>query len=288
MRSDRSTTMRAERAALDRCDLFQPLSGSERAALFAHARPHKYAANESIFLMGSPGDDMVAVVSGTIRISVPSPDGKEIVLAILGPGEICGEIALLDGKERTADANAATECSVVVLERRDVLAFLAKYPDTWTKLIGVFCARMRAMDHQLSEFAMTPMPVRLAKALLRLANPGGHAHDGGALESIRLTRSGCDRFGRLGQYRCAHRAEGRRRQPSGTARSSKSARLVITIRRSEIRTQPLRCQTRRCLFTLSRVAPITLPSSRWVRRMDSRAPPSCAGPPGFANRSKAL
>jgi CRP/FNR family transcriptional regulator, cyclic AMP receptor protein len=180
--------MRAERAALDRCDLFQPLSGSERAALFAHARPHKYAANESIFLMGSPGDDMVAVVSGTIRISVPSPDGKEIVLAILGPGEICGEIALLDGKERTADANAATECGVVVLERRDVLAFLAKYPDTWTKLIGVFCARMRAMDHQLSEFAMTPMPVRLAKALLRLANPGGHAHDGGALESIRLTQ----------------------------------------------------------------------------------------------------
>ena len=180
--------MRAERAALDGRGLFQQLNNSERDALFMRARTHTYAADETIFLMGSPGDDMVAVVSGTIRISVPSPDGKEIVLAILGPGEICGEIALLDGKERTADANAATECSVVVLERRDVLAFLAKYPDTWTKLIGVFCARMRAMDHQLSEFAMTPMPVRLAKALLRLANPGGHAHDGGALESIRLTQ----------------------------------------------------------------------------------------------------
>jgi CRP-like cAMP-binding protein len=180
--------MRAERAALDRCGLFQPLSDSEREALFARARPHKYAANENIFLMGSPGDDMVAVVSGTIRISVPSPDGKEVVLAILGPGEICGEIALLDGKERTADANAATECSVVVLERRDVLAFLVKYPDAWTKLVNVFCARMRAVDHQMAEFAMAPLPVRLAKALLRLANPEGYAPDGRAIECIHLTQ----------------------------------------------------------------------------------------------------
>src|SRR5262249_57940778 len=97
-------------------------------ALLAAPRPQKYAAHESIFLMGSPGDSMVAVLGGTIRISVPSTDGKEIVLAILGPGEICGEIALLDGKERTADARAATDCSVVVLERRDVLAFFAQYP----------------------------------------------------------------------------------------------------------------------------------------------------------------
>src|ERR1043166_2490846 len=188
MRSDRSTTMRAERAALDRCDLFQPLSGSERAALFAHARPHKYAANESIFLMGSPGDDMVAVVSGTIRISVPSPDGKEIVLAILGPGEICGEIALLDGKERTADANAVTECSVVVLERRDVLAFLAKYPDAWAKLVNVLCGRMRTVDHQMAEFAMASLPARLAKTLLRLAISENHATDGRAIECIHLTQ----------------------------------------------------------------------------------------------------
>src|ERR1041385_7639718 len=188
MRSDRSTTMRAERAALDRCDLFQPLSGSERAALFAHARPHKYAANESIFLMGSPGDDMVAVVSGTIRISVPSPDGKEIVLAILGPGEICGEIALLDGKERTADARAATDCSVVVLERRDVLAFFTQYPDAWTKLIDVLCERLRTADQQMAEFALSPVPVRLAKALLRLATSEGQPVNGRPLERVHLTQ----------------------------------------------------------------------------------------------------
>jgi len=180
--------MGAGRAALDRCGLFQQLNNSERDALFMRARTRTYAADETIFLMGSPGDDMVAVVSGTIRISVPSADGKEITLAILGPGDICGEIALLDGKERTADANATTECSVVVLERRDVLAFLAKHPDAWAKLITVLCGRMRTVDHQMAEFAMASLPVRLAKALLRLAVPESRSADGGASECIHLTQ----------------------------------------------------------------------------------------------------
>jgi CRP/FNR family transcriptional regulator, cyclic AMP receptor protein len=180
--------MRTASAALGQSGLFQQLSDNERDALFARARTHRYAADENIFLMGSPGDDMLAVVSGTIRISMPSPDGKELVLAVLGPGEICGEIALLDGKERTADANAATDCSVVMLERREVLAFLAKHPGAWTKLVDVLCARMRTVDHQMAEFALAPLPMRLAKALLRLASPQGGAADGIAIESVHLTQ----------------------------------------------------------------------------------------------------
>jgi CRP/FNR family transcriptional regulator, cyclic AMP receptor protein len=176
------------RAVLAQCGLFRRLSDGEREALFARARTQKYAANESIFLMGSPGDRMVAVLSGTIRISVPSPDGKEIVLAILGPGEICGEIALLDGKERTADARAATDCSVVVLERRDVLAFFAQYPDAWSKLIDVLCERLRTADQQMAEFALSPVPVRLAKALLRLATSDGQALNGRPAERVHLTQ----------------------------------------------------------------------------------------------------
>ncbi len=176
------------RAVLAQCGLFRRLSEGEREALFARARTQRYAVNESIFLMGSPGDSMVAVLSGTIRISVPSPDGKEIVLAILGPGEICGEIALLDGKERTADARAATACTVVVLERRDVLAFFAQYPDAWSKLIDVLCDRLRTADQQMAEFALSPVPVRLAKALLRLATTDGQPINGRPLARVHLTQ----------------------------------------------------------------------------------------------------
>jgi CRP/FNR family transcriptional regulator, cyclic AMP receptor protein len=177
------------RAVLDKCGLFRRLSDGEREALFARARTQKYAASETIFLMGSPGDSMVAVLSGTIRISMPSADGKEIVLAILGPGEICGEIALLDGKERTADAKAATDCNVVVLERRDVLAFFGQFPDAWSKLIEVLCERLRAADEQMAEFALSPVPVRLAKALLRLATPDGQrTGNGRAVDRVHLTQ----------------------------------------------------------------------------------------------------
>jgi len=173
---------------LDQFSLFRRLSAVERAALLARARLQEYSAHETIFLMDSPGDSMVAVLSGTIRISVPSPDGKGVVLAILGPGEICGEIALLDGKERTADARAATDCSVVVLERRDVLSFFAQHPDAWVRLIEVLCERLRTADQQMAEFALLPVPTRLAKALLRLATPDGLGVNGHATARVHLTQ----------------------------------------------------------------------------------------------------
>jgi len=120
--------------------------------------------------MGSPGDSMMAVLSGSVRISVPSPDGKEIVLAILQPKEVFGEIALLDGKDRTADARAMTACSLAILERREVLAFLDRYPHVWSKLVEVLCSRLRNTDQHIAELALLELPARLAKALLRLAN----------------------------------------------------------------------------------------------------------------------
>jgi len=111
---------------------------------------------------------MMALLSGSIRISVPSPDGKEIVLAILQPGEIFGELALLDGKERSADANAITDVSCLVLDRRDVMSFLDRHPSAWAALVNVLCERMRRTDEQFAEVALMQVPTRLAKALVRL------------------------------------------------------------------------------------------------------------------------
>jgi len=104
-----------------------------------------------------------------------SAQGKEIVLAILQEDEVFGEIAMLDGKERTADAQAVTDCVLAVLERRDVLTFLEKNPGACLRLIEVFCHRMRLTDERIAEVAMLQLPARLAKALLRMefqAEPG--------------------------------------------------------------------------------------------------------------------
>jgi CRP/FNR family cyclic AMP-dependent transcriptional regulator len=155
---------------LGACGLFSGLSSEERRALVGRAKLRTISAGQTIFSMGSPGNSMMAVLSGSIRISIPSASGKEIVLAILQSGQVFGEIALLDGKERTADAKAMTDCHLAVLERPDVLALLERHPSAWLKVVEVLCERLRRTDQQISELALLQLPVRLAKTLLRLAD----------------------------------------------------------------------------------------------------------------------
>ncbi len=165
---DRNNLDEAHRL-LGKCILFRGLSSDERKDLVAKARIRNFSAGETIFLMGSTGDSMMAVLKGTIRISVPSPEGKEIVLAILQPDELLGEIALLDGKDRTADARAIGACSLAILERRAVLAFLERHPSGCLGLIEVLCGRLRQTDQQIAEIVFLDLPARLAKTLLRMA-----------------------------------------------------------------------------------------------------------------------
>jgi CRP/FNR family cyclic AMP-dependent transcriptional regulator len=163
------------RRLLEDCILFEGLSGDERSTLSASARVRSLAAGESIFAIGSPGDQMMAVLSGAVRITVPSKDGKELLLAIIQPGEVFGELAVLDGKERSADAAAESACTLAILERRDILAFLSRNPSAWLKIVGVLCQRLRRTDQVLAEVALLQLPVRLAKMMLRVSSNGSDA-----------------------------------------------------------------------------------------------------------------
>jgi CRP/FNR family transcriptional regulator, cyclic AMP receptor protein len=156
------------RRLLGNCVLFRGLVASGKDTLVARARLRRFAPGETIFLIGAPGDSMMAVLSGKVRISVPSPEGREIVLAILNDNEVFGEIAMLDGRERTADARAMTPCTIATLGRRDVLAYFERHPEAWQRLVEVLCARLRLTDQHIAEVALLQLPVRLAKALLRL------------------------------------------------------------------------------------------------------------------------
>ena len=167
-----------DRELLAMCSLFRALAADARAALIAHAHIRICATDESIFAMGSPGDSMVVVLSGRVRLSVASPDGREIVLAILVAGEIFGDIALLDGKERNADARAASQCRLAILGRRDVQSFFEQYPQAW----------LCQTDQQLTEMALLGLPARLAKALLRRAAMEPHPPNEDRSLQVRLTQ----------------------------------------------------------------------------------------------------
>ncbi|HEY6677224.1 MAG TPA: Crp/Fnr family transcriptional regulator [Terrimicrobium sp.] len=144
------------------------MSADERAAVVARGRIRTVNAGETIFAIGSPGDQMMALLRGTIRISVPSSEGKELLLAIIQPGEVFGELAVLDGKERSADAIAENPCTLAILDRHDILSFFERNPAAWPKLVKVLCQRLRHTDQVFAEVALLQLPARLAKSLLRL------------------------------------------------------------------------------------------------------------------------
>jgi CRP-like cAMP-binding protein len=162
------TPLTKARRLLENCVLFDSLSPDERAAISARARIRTYNAGETVFTIGSPGDQMMALLSGTIRISVPFSEGKELFLAIIDPGEIFGELAVFDGNERSADAIAENACMLAILGRDDILAFFQRNPSVWPKLVKVLAQRLRHTDQAFAEVALLQLPVRLAKTILRI------------------------------------------------------------------------------------------------------------------------
>src|SRR6202035_5015793 len=103
--------------------LFGKLPPDDLDALLSHARVEHYAAGREIFATGSPGRSMMAILLGSVRISAPSPEGHEIMLTILDAGEVFGEIAVIDGQDRTANATAITDTELLVLDHRDFMPF---------------------------------------------------------------------------------------------------------------------------------------------------------------------
>ncbi len=162
------TELNGARQLLGNCVLFGGLSADERAAVVARARIRTINAEETIFALGSPGDQMMALLRGTVRINVPSLEGRELLLAIIRPGEVFGELAVLDGKERSADAIAESPCTLAILDRHDILSFFERNPSAWPKLVKVLCHRLRHTDQVFAEVALLQLPAKLAKSMLRL------------------------------------------------------------------------------------------------------------------------
>jgi CRP-like cAMP-binding protein len=156
-------------ALLQRNPLFGPLGIDllKRLAACATMRPVK--RGDTIFYKGDPGAALFAVHTGTVKIGVPAPDGREAVFNLIREGEIFGEIALLDGRPRTAGAEAMTDCDLMVIERSNFIAFVHQNPEVALKLIEVLCARLRLQSARFEEAIFLNLPARLARTLMRLA-----------------------------------------------------------------------------------------------------------------------
>jgi CRP-like cAMP-binding protein len=161
---------------LKRCCLFQALDEASRQTLAARAHRRFHTPGDTIFNFGDPGQSIMAIVAGTVRISRPAANGKEIILGDIPAGQVLGEIAVLDGRERSATAVAVTRCELIVLDRRDILPFLKEHPELCLKLLELLCGKLRHSDERMSDIAFADLAVRLAKALLVYSGAGQHPH----------------------------------------------------------------------------------------------------------------
>jgi CRP/FNR family cyclic AMP-dependent transcriptional regulator len=148
--------------------LFRDLPPPVLEHLGSYMKTRKVRRGVTIFSKGDPGTGLMGVLSGAVKVSIASSEGKDIVLNIFHEGEVFGEIALLDGQPRTADATAMSDCELAIIERRDFVPFLKDRPDVTLKFIEILCSRLRRTSEQVQDVTFLSLPTRLAKALLQL------------------------------------------------------------------------------------------------------------------------
>lgn len=173
VQSERKTNtnpdVREKMTLFERHPLFREFRTEERSRLARYATTRQVKRGKTIFSKGEVGTSLFAVCSGMVEVVIPSTEGKNAVVNLIGEGEIFGEIALLDGGPRTADALAFSDCELMAIERRDFLALLRENPEVTIKLLEVLCARLRRTTEQVEDLMFLDLKSRLVKTLLRLS-----------------------------------------------------------------------------------------------------------------------
>ncbi len=174
-----------KREALLSSRFFQAMQPHELDEIIGFSTERRVARGATVFAKGDPGSSLAAVLAGRLRVGNVSVDGREVTLNVAGPGEIVGEMALIDGKARSADVIAVVDCTLLVVERRNFMPFLLRHGDMVERLLGVLCDRLRKTSLALEEIALFDLPVRLARLLLKLAEDYGKPAEG-EVGSVRI------------------------------------------------------------------------------------------------------
>jgi CRP/FNR family cyclic AMP-dependent transcriptional regulator len=152
---------------------FAGLAQDALAKIAGICREHHLAAREVLFLKGDVSNGLYAIRRGQIRIGTTDDSGQQMTMNLLGGGDVFGEIALLDGRSRTADAVAMEDTDMFYLPRPDFLKLLGSEPSIAVQLIELLCARLRDVIDRMEEKVFLPAETRLARRILMLATDYG-------------------------------------------------------------------------------------------------------------------
>ncbi len=168
--------------------LFASLDSEAASALRSSMTEQSTPRGTVIFSEGEIGDHMYVIVEGKVKLGHASPDGRESLMAVLGPGEIFGELSLFDPGPRTATATALTDARILALGNTSLHPWLAGRPEVAEALLAALARRLRRTNDALADLVFSDVPGRVAKALLDLADKFGEVTPEGLLVKHDLTQ----------------------------------------------------------------------------------------------------
>jgi len=178
----------ALRALLARHMLFRDASPATLDGLVKFATVRHFQPNDEIFAKGDPGNALCGVLMGRVCIYTVSAEGEEAILNLLEPGEMFGEIALLDGGPRTASARAMTAVDLLQIHRTHFVPFLHDHPELGVSIMAALCGRIRMNVEFIEDAVFLHLPARLAKRLLSLAEVHGKPDPRGVRIGFKLSQ----------------------------------------------------------------------------------------------------
>jgi CRP/FNR family transcriptional regulator, cyclic AMP receptor protein len=160
---------------------FAGLDGASLERVGRGMRTRRFRRGEVIFHQGDPGDALFIVTSGVIKIMLPSDSGEEAILATLRPGDVFGELALLDGAPRSATATALEATETVILPREQFRELLAAEPAIRDALLASIAGELRRLTNHVEELHFLDITGRLASRLARIAGDAGARQPDGTI-----------------------------------------------------------------------------------------------------------
>jgi CRP/FNR family transcriptional regulator, cyclic AMP receptor protein len=216
----------ATRILLRNAPLFRGLPEATLERIESLAARRAYAKDQVIFQQGDAGDALYGVSTGRVLIAANGPDGRQISLNIMEPGDVFGEIALLDHGPRSASATAIAPSQLVVIHRQPFQALIEREPALALQLLQLLCQRLRWTTDLIEESALLSVPAQLARRLGTLARISGTRTDAG----LELAISQADLGQFLGLSRQSVNQHLKKMQRDGLVKLTRARIVIVNLR----------------------------------------------------------
>ena len=171
---------------LNNISIFIDLDEDELKDVSESCTPRNYPKNSMIILEEEFGDIVFIIITGTVKITRVNDEGKEVILSLLGPGEIFGEMAIIDGEARSANALAQENCELIAIQRSEFLRLLRRNFKISFALMGELAKRLRKSDQQIEALSLSDAEHRIGVSILNLAEDMGVIRKGQVLSLIHI------------------------------------------------------------------------------------------------------